>query len=166
MKLLVEITIFTLLTGCGVAPDAQPSHTPTAPAPCKPDTVYVEIGSSAWWGVLPATDSFSLPDYPVYDSLRESELWYWHSVNDTVKQPARVIRHAIHRTDTVYFPETMYRDTATGRWVVVADSLAAQLAFYEQVKRRNMWIVYVILGSIVLLFGSLFLYFTKPWKYA
>lgn len=142
-KKFFAITICYLLAGCGVSPDAQHyKHTnQTGQAPCNPDTVYVEVGSSAWWGVLPAEKPGDLPDYPaIQDTLDQfGEPWYWHTVNDTVKLPARVMmRHTWPAPDTVRdtIPNVIYRDSA-GIWHMVADSLAKEIAFLEAYRKRS-----------------------------
>lgn len=162
-KKFFSITICYLLAGCGVSPDAQHSqHTnQTGQAPCKPDTVYVEVGSGSWWGVLPAGSPGTPPDYPVVEDTLDTatDVWYWHTVNDTVKVPARVMRNAWPRTDTLRdtFTQIIYRDSI-GKWHTVADSLQQHIAMLETIRRKGNHAVGIFFSLILIGIGGYFLY--------
>lgn len=142
------------LAGCGIAPDAQP-NLQQAERPCKPDTVYVEVGSSTWWGLLPEGEmSMSTPDdYPIADT--SGALWYWHTENDTTVLPARVMRHAWPKPDTVVdiHTEYLYRDS-TGRWNMIADSLAHELALMDGTLAKSRNMIFWFLGIVMALAAS------------
>lgn len=141
------------LTGCGIAPDAQPNMQ-QAEKPCKPDTVYVEVGSSAWWGVLPEGEFSTPSDYPITDTT--DALWYWHTENDTTVLPARVMRHAWPKTDTLRdtIPAIIFRDS-TGRWHELADSLQMKLDLLESARQKSAGLFTWSLLGIFLVCGGL-----------
>lgn len=150
--LAISFSFLTLfgLTGCELPQTAIGSKPLDHTAPCRTDTVYVEVGSSAWWGVLPSSD-IELPR-EIYGDVLDTARWYWAAPADTAEK-TRTIRHAIHTRDTVTTEEVLYRDS-TGKWHIIADSLAQELALLEDYRRKSYQATGVFFGIVLLGFGA------------
>jgi len=146
MKNLISLITICCLTGCGITPDTQPPASAQNTKPCIPDTVFLVIDSSAWWGVLPT-------DITPLDTNR----WYWNTEHDTVTRQVRtvVMRHATPKRDTVVDIQTevLYRDS-TGRWSMIADSLAHELALMDGTLAKSRTMIFWFLGIVMALAGS------------